>query len=132
MLFFVWIFFALMMFFFFPIFIFGGAGWWGFIKTASRARADEPIFTMFDTIMMLFGMLIYLPYLFWAGDRFFMTETSGLGMVIAYLINLSPILLGGVLLVQRFLLKVSPAAAADPTQTAAGPTPDHRTPPPAV
>ncbi len=86
---------------------------------------------MFDTIMMFFGMLIYLPYLFWAGDRFFMTETSGLGMVIAYLINLSPILLGGILLVQRFLLKVSPAAA-DPTQTAVALELDHKAPPPAV
>ena len=131
-LFLQWLFFALAAFIFFPILIFGGAGWWGFIKTASRTIKGDLSFRMFDTIMIFFGMVIYVPYLIWAGDGFFMTKTSGSGTVIAYLINVSPILMGITLLTRRFLLTLKHPDAADPTQTVAGPTPDHRAPPPAA
>jgi hypothetical protein len=131
-LFLQWLFFALAAFIFFPILIFGGAGWWGFIKTASRTLKGESSFRMFDTVMIFFGMVIYAPYLIWAGDSFFMTKTSGAGTVIAYLINLSPILMGVTLLVRRFLLTLKRPVAVDPTQTVVALEPDHRAPPPAV
>ncbi len=104
-LFIQWVFWGLTLIYFFPILAFGGAGWWGFYQTVKRARAGEPIVSLFDSILMLIGMVIYVPYLYAGGNTLFLLKLHGPSAVLAYSVNSAPLLMGGFLLIKRYLCR---------------------------
>ncbi len=104
-LFIQWAFWGLTLIYFFPILVFGGAGWWGFYQTIKRARAGEPIVSLFDSILMLIGMTIYAPYLYAGGNTLFLLKLDGPSAIFAYAVNSAPLLMGGFLLIKRYLCR---------------------------
>lgn len=104
-LFIQWAFFGLTLIYFFPILVFGGAGWWGFYQTIKRARAGEPMVSLFDTALMLIGMTVYAPYLYAGGNTLFLLKLDGPSAILAYAVNSAPLLMGGFLLMKRYLCR---------------------------
>ncbi|GFZ97178.1 hypothetical protein GCM10011497_29600 [Elstera cyanobacteriorum] len=89
----------------FPILVFGGAGWWGLYQTIKRARAGEPMVSLFDTALMLIGMTVYAPYLYAGGNTLFLLKLDGPSAILAYAVNSAPLLMGGFLLMKRYLCR---------------------------
>ena len=104
-LFIQWAFLGLTLIYFFPILVFGSAGWWGFYQTIKRARAGEPMVSLFDTVLMLIGMVIYAPYLYARGNTLFLLKLDGPSAILAYAINSAPLLMGGFLLMKHYLCR---------------------------